>query len=229
MEVANIFKAHIKAREAFLGEPHRKRQGMVPDFQISGRARTGRNGRERLADVKVIHDGKTRYQARHMSGHGLAVETRAAAVHKEYHRKAKKVDVDYNACDPNSDALGPVQRKLDSFGRVNGLVVGSYGEASEDLLNLMHEIAKVGATRCWRDMGARDPLEGERILYTRLRRRLGITAVRARARMLVSRVNHILDGPGARLAADRRATNRNNWRQLRIERGSLGGFAVGAF
>ena len=93
----------------------------------------------------------------------------------------------------------------------------------------MHEIAKVGATRCWRDMGARDPLEGERILYTRLRRRLGITAVRARARMLVSRVNRILDGPGARLAADRRATNRNNWRQLRIERGSLGGFAVGAF
>ena len=58
---------------------------------------------------------------------------------------------------------------------------GSYGEASKDLLNLMHEIAAVGATRCWRDMGARDQLEGERILYTRLRRRLGITAVRARA------------------------------------------------
>ena len=105
------------------------------------------------------------------------------------------------------------------------LVVGSYGEASKDLLNLMHEIAKVGATRCWRDMGARDALEG----YTRLRRRLGITAVRARARMLVNRVNRVLDGPSGRLAAERRAANRSNWRALRIERGSLGGFAVGAF
>jgi len=158
-----------------------------------------------------------------MTGHALAVETRAAAVHTEYHHKAKTIDRRYNGTEDG--ATGPVERHLRSFGRVGGLVVGAYAEASKDLLNLLRDTATLGAQRCWRDMGARSVDEAAGLLYTKLRRNLGIAAARARARLLIDRVTLVLAGNGARAAAQRRAAGRFAWRELRTERGSLGGFA----
>ena len=222
-EVPGIFAPYIHAREQFDRLPHRRRQGLVPDFKADNGGRI--DGRVRLGDVKVIHDCPTRYRARHMRGHALAVEQRANAVHAEYHRKARDVDRRYNGC--RDDEVGPCGRKLDSFPRIEGFVVGSYGESSKDLLNLLREEAALGAQRCWRDMGARSADEAAGLLYTKLRRNLGIAIVRARARLLIDRVNLILAGNGAREAAQRRASNRFAWRQLRVERSTLGGFAQG--
>ena len=158
-----------------------------------------------------------------MSGHALAVETRAAAVHTEYQRKAKAIDQKYN--NTAEGATGPVERHLRSFGRVGGLVVGAFAEASKDLLSLLHETAALGAQRSWRDMGARSVDEAAGLLYTKLRRNLGIAAARARARLLIDRVNLALAGNGARAATQRRAVSRFAWRELRSERGCVGGFA----
>ena len=79
--------------------------------------------------------------------------------------------------------------------------------------------------KCWRDMGARSVDEAAGLLYMKLRRNLGIAAARARARLLIDRVTLVLAGNGARAAAQRRAAGRFAWRELRTERGSLGGFA----
>ena len=40
------------------------------------------------------------------------------------------------------DQVGPLQRRLESFGDLKGLVVGAFGEGSEDLHNLIKTLAE---------------------------------------------------------------------------------------
>ena len=49
---------------------------------------------------------------------------------------------------------GPVERRLEQFGRVWGLVFGSFGEISKDLHALMRIVARANAEKHWRAIGA---------------------------------------------------------------------------
>ena len=42
--------------------------------------------------------------------------------------------------------MGPVERRLEEYGDLLGLVVGTWGEASEDLQNLVQAIAQATVT-----------------------------------------------------------------------------------
>ena len=53
--------------------------------------------------------------------------------------KAKHTDQTY--CGTPRDTVGPVELKLGSLGRVHGIVVGAFGEASDDLHSLIHHLA----------------------------------------------------------------------------------------
>jgi len=73
---------------------------------------------------------------------------------------------------------------------VRGLVVGAYGEASDDVHALLKLTAAKKAETAFKEMGARTPIEAEAImiLTLSLRRHWGLTFVREYARMRLARV-----------------------------------------
>ena len=69
-------------------------------------------------------------------------------MHTEAGYKAHAVDTNYNAWDPHAVTPGSMTQRLHDFGRVEGLVVGAYGEASPDLIKLINRLVnKASQTR----------------------------------------------------------------------------------
>ena len=64
-----------------------------------------------------------------------AVDKRAGELTTEYLAKARRTDQTY--CGTNQGEVGPVERKLGTLGRIHGIVVGAFGEASDDLHSLI--------------------------------------------------------------------------------------------
>ena len=67
------------------------------------------------------------------------MDKRAGELKAEYLAKAKHTDQTY--CGTPRDTVGPVELKLGSLSRVHGIVVGAFGEASDDLHSLIHHLA----------------------------------------------------------------------------------------
>ena len=108
---------------------------MVPDFMISMTDPVDGTKR-RLAELKVINCCPSRYSAGEQQ---KGVDRRARLLQAEYRKKAKDVDRDYVGIPVDQE--GPVLRHLNQYGDVLGLVVGAWGEGSEDLHDLVHIIA----------------------------------------------------------------------------------------
>ena len=151
----------------------RKRQGLVPDFKV---ARP--DGLEVLMELKLIA-GPTWYAHGDLS-RCAAVARRARAIPGEYAAKARELDQVCGA-DPGAAESGPVTRKLLSFGRIQCLVFGAFGEASEDMHRLVDLLAGGRASRELVRMGCRDPNAAKAGLARYLCRSWGIMALRAQA------------------------------------------------
>ena len=86
-----------------------------------------------------------------------AVDRRSDLLTGEYQLKARKTDWDFCGTPRPPQArqgepqpvrqLGPVETKLNTFGRVNGWVFGAWGEASEDVHLLVQRLAKARLER----------------------------------------------------------------------------------
>jgi hypothetical protein len=63
------------------------------------------------------------------------VERRAARLPGEFRRPLAKLDNKYHGT--TDGQVGPLQRRLGGFGRLQGLVVGSFQEASKNLHSLL--------------------------------------------------------------------------------------------
>ena len=120
----------------------------------------------------------------------------------EYRRKAREADRVFGSQDPN--AVGPVERKLMQFGEVIGLVVGAFGEGSEDVHMLIQQMAENRAAA----MGLRQGREATEAeigkLVGQIRRSMSTTFVRAQAQCLLSRMNCVGKGYAE-------AMKRRNW------------------
>ena len=103
--------------------------------------------------------------------------------------------------------MGPVERKLDSFGDLLGLVVGNLGECSQDLHNLILSFAEERVRNMCRSKGLPVDDNTRSLIIQQYRRRLSVCAVRAQSGCLLSRLGHMSEG--ARSAAQRRATFRS--------------------
>ena len=88
-----------------------------------------------------------------------------------------------------------------------GLVFGHWSETSPHVESLLEAYAEAGCVKHWRSMRAADPLEARGALVWLLRRRGGMRAWRAAARLLLDRLEHV-GGARASAAAERRATAR---------------------
>ena len=67
------------------------------------------------------------------------MDKRASELHNEYVLKARNTDQQY--CGTAPGTTGPVETKLGTLGEVKGVVVGAFGEGSDDLHSLIHHLA----------------------------------------------------------------------------------------
>ena len=132
--------------------PRRKRQGLVPDFSVPCFETNG-GFADNLMDIKTIHVGVSTYNASERRCN--AVIRRAEAVNAEYLRKTRGLDERWFLMPPDDD--GPSTRKLRSFGIVQGLDCGAFGEASVDTHALVAALAAAYSSRSWAHNGFRTP------------------------------------------------------------------------
>ena len=200
-EVYGLFAAALPqhAQDAIASWPQRKRQGLVPDFMIAlpQSGQSPGDAVDELFELKTLHYGSTTYPTQG----GRAVNRRADALPAEMSRKARQLDQRFHGTPAGE--VGPVGRRLAAFGAVRGIVVGHFGEGSAHLEDLLTGAAHCGSLRHWAGMRAREPRDAHGTLASLLRRRWGIAAWRAAARLLLDRLEYV--GGGSMRAHDRRA------------------------
>ena len=173
----------------------RSRQGLIPDFRL--RLPTPEGVSDCLAELKITSAGVTCYP-RGVEGRGT--DRRANGLPRLYKNKLAKYDTKYHNTLPGQS--GPLVQRLESYGKLWGLVVGPWGDGSKDmhsLIKIMAEssVAAKGRARGW------EGGDGELgLVLGQIRRRLSCSFVRAQALCLLARLGQL--GPGARVAAERR-------------------------
>ena len=180
----------------------RARQGLVPDFKLLLNTPEGPDNC--LAELKMIGAGKTWYP-RGRDGRGT--ERRATELRTAYERALWKYDSRFYGTAPRGRAEphpppGPLVHRLRSFGRLQTLVAGPWGDLSDDfheLLKLMAEtrVANQARARGW------EASEGELgLAMGAVRRAISVAVVRAQSLCLLERLAFL--GPGVRAAVQRR-------------------------
>ena len=195
VEAMNKFLPLIKQRKKFNKQKRRQRQGLVPDI-IDVK-------RQCFMDIKTISFCKSRYgSARFRHGKRCdAVEFKADQVNTACIATAKKVDKKFNGVDYDKDGPGPVLQCLQSYGKVEGFVVGAHGECNQALQDFIQRIANQGALSRFREMGFKSPLDARSTVLSQIYLSLGIEAVRGVARIRVANLALALAGSKSRKAA----------------------------
>ena len=140
-----------------------------------------------MADLKFISGSRSRYPRR-SKPRSRAVDRRVALITSEYTRKAKAVDRDY--CRHAQDTPGPVERRLQDFGDVAGHAFGVWGEASEAVHSLVHQIAtsrlRTAMFLPHKAVKGKSSTDELAQLVGSVRRQLSVVAVDAQARLLLT-------------------------------------------
>ena len=173
----------------------RERQGLIPDLLVNF-PHDHSPSSSFLCELKSLSAGKTWYH-----GHRKSVDVRASKLEKEYKDKARHIDQLYSGT--TEDPVGPVQQKLESYGRLFGLVVGQLSECSQDLHDLLVRFAdeKAANSSCYQGIAL--SISQKSMILQQYRRRLSVCAIRAQLACLLSRLGHFSEN--ARHAAQRRA------------------------
>ena len=199
MEVFNLFSRHIPQAGLSRIVRNRDRQGMVPDMKIT--LTVGGVPRPVLHEIKCISSSQTRYRP---TWSERGVDKRADQLNQEYIEKARKVDQVHGGVQPGT--VGPVERKLLNFPKVEGIVFGNWGEASEATHQLVEALATSRASVAPQTRGRKGQTlteEGLKSLAVGyLRRKISIAAVKAQSHSLLGRLEGL--GPGSAAAAGRR-------------------------
>ena len=200
IEVFNIFSRHIPQAGLARIDRHRDRQGMVPDMKIT--LTTAGVSRQVLHEIKCISSSQSRYKP---SWSERGVDKRAEQLHHEYVEKARRADQQHGGVEQG--VVGPVERKLLTFPKVEGIVFGNWGEASQATHQLVEELASSRARIADSQRGRRGQILSEEgvkgLAVGYIRRKLSIAAVKAQSHSLLGRLEGL--GPGAVAAAGRRA------------------------
>ena len=195
-EVYGLFADRLPAAAQAQGEVlewGRARQGLVPDFRI--RLQKPEGYVDSLAELKVIGAGVS-YYPRGVAGRGT--DRRADGLSNLYKNKLRALDRRFHGTVQGE--TGPLEARLDSYGKLEGLVVGAWGEGSKDLHALIKVMAEARVLANSRSRGY-VPGEGELSTVTgTIRRVLSCAFVRCHALCLLARLGQV--GDGARGAAE---------------------------
>ena len=127
----------------------RQHQGLVPNFRLCAPNPEG-IPLDTLAELKVISAGPSRYYSRGVN-RDKAVDRRAKTLQREYRNKLQALDIKYHGVPKGQD--GPLVRRLETWGELQGLVVGCFGEGSQHLHHLLRLFAEAKVARNARATG----------------------------------------------------------------------------
>jgi hypothetical protein len=198
VEVYGVFADQLPAVEVQEGGQlyyARARQGLVPDFRL--RLPTPVGPTDCLAELKVIGAGVTWHP---VGRKGTGVERRAQGLPAYYKRELRKFDVRYHGTGPGE--TGPLVARLQSYGKLECLVAGPWGNGSKDLHSLVTTMAECRVAARARATGQASSDHELGLVTGQIRRALSGDMVRAQALCLISRLCHL--GEGAKEAAQRR-------------------------
>ena len=97
-------------------------------------------------------------------------------------------------------------RRLQSFGKLEGLVLGPWGEGSKDLHSLVKVLAETKLAAMARALGRQMSDKELGIIVNQVRKYLSTSFVRAQSLCLINRLSYL--GEGAQAAAGRRIVAR---------------------
>ena len=166
-----------------------------------------------LMELKTVHYAPSTYPA--SEERCIGVSRRAGKIGAEYLQKARSLDRQWHYT--GAGQQGPVEARLRGYGTIRALVFGSWGEASADVEWLLSEAVDIGLSRRsgFRPADDDEPDSLRATLLAMLRRRWGIAALRANARLLLERLAFV--GRGGVLAMRRRVAGRARaWRGPRV-------------
>ena len=169
-----------------------------------------------LADLKFLSCNTSCYP-HNPHAQTRAVDRRSKSLAAEYARKARSVDIQYGGV--VQGVVGPVLKHLQTYGEVKGYVVGRWGEMSEDLHSLVHDLAagRLQVLECLpgRSVGGRGrelSREGQLAIFTgSIRRQLSFVAVRIQARLLIDRLEGLVSDGATAAASQRTAAVQSEW------------------
>ena len=164
-----------------------------------------------LAELKIISAGPTRYYLR--GSREKAVDVRARALPQEYRRKLASLDEKHHGVPRGT--VGPLVQRLESWGQLKGLVVGQFGEGSQDLHSLLKDLAEAKVLAKARASGELPSDHEVSLTLSQYRRLLSTVAVSSQATCLISRMGHL--GGAAQDAALRRNLSVRRKVALRVE------------
>ena len=113
----------------------RARQGLIPDFRI--RLTTPEGLTDHLAELKFISAGVSWFP-RGVVGKGT--DRRGNGLPRLYKKKLEPLDRLYHQTADGQ--IGPLVRRLQTYGKLESLVVGPWGEGSKDLHSLVKTLAE---------------------------------------------------------------------------------------
>ena len=189
-------------------EDIRGRQGKVPDLRLRLPAHEdghthldgGGGTTDTLAEIKVCNAGVSRYPRGGDAGREKAVDRRAKGLQTEYEAKLKKLDTQLHKI-PH-ERTGPLVQRLRSYPRLQGYVVGSFSEASEDLHKLVNLCAESRGKYLAQSSGYATSSREMSQIVGQVRRKLSTAFIRAIGLCTLNRVTNT--GSNSQAAAKRR-------------------------
>ena len=152
-----------------------------------------------LAEFKILSCCPSWYRP---SGNEVrATDRKAQGLTSDYRRKARKIDQDILRT--LSEQRGPVERRLDEFGEIQGLCFGAFGEASQDVHDFIQTMAesrlKFQVESEGRPGGSSNQELG--LIVGQIRRTLSMAAIKAQVECLLGRIHQA--GPGNKQLANK--------------------------
>ena len=132
---------------------------------------------------------------------GRGTERRAAGLPLLYKRALQHLDTSHHNTAPGQ--TGPLVRRLESYGKLEGLVVGPWGEGSKDMHTLVQTLADSKVLAKARALGREVSDKELGIVISQIRKFLSTSFIRAQSLCLINRLSFL--GEGAQAAAGRRS------------------------
>ena len=200
----------------------RGRQGKVPDLRLrlnpqsNGQLVGATGGTDTLAEIKCINAGVFRYPRGGDSGRQKAVDKRARVLQSEYEGKLRRMDSQFHGTADGQ--VGPLVRRLRTYPKLLGYVIGAFGEASQDVHALVDQLAASRLQYLALSSGYNSSSKEKSQIVGQIRRRLSVAFVKANSLCTLSRISNV--GPGSRGAAKRREWALREEEMMRKERRS---------